>query len=605
VQPENETLRGGTLRIAAPGLAPALRDPAFLDPQRPFDALSFEPELFRCCLVRTLYSYSGRATEEGGTVPRPDLAAAMPQVSRDGLTWTIRLKPGIRYAPPLEDVEITAADVVRAIERAATADVGAGAYQAFFGVIQGYGGYASGEADTISGLEVLGPHTLRVDLSETTNDLAYRLAMPASAPIPPSPADPAAAFGTAYGHGDGYGPYLVASGPYMLEGADRLDPSLPPADQPGTSGLEPRKVTLIRNPSWDPHTDELRAAYVDRIEVRPIPFDEAERAIGKNRIDLSTANASSEEVARYLGDPDLVGRVYQGPYGLFVGYAAMNLGVAPFDDVHVRRAVNLAYDAERWVEISNRGSYETGEFPFRAFRHIAPDSFEANLLRGSDPYPFDLDAAREEMALSSYDRDGDGVCDDPSCHHVFALDTDVGPEPRTERVWIDGLKRIGIMLEIRRVPERHPRVHRFLELSANPTRRIALNLGTYWFGEFPVPGSRFFQPQFQADGIGATPYGNVSLIGARSDQLEAWGYDVTVVPDVDAKIGECLVLTGFAETRCWAELDQFLMTKVVPWIPQSILWAQSIVSDRVVRFSLDPAFGWPAPDQIALASGSA
>jgi peptide/nickel transport system substrate-binding protein len=84
--------------------------------------------LFRCCFVRTLLSSTGRPTEEGGTVLRPDLAAELPEVSPDGLSWTFRLKQGLRYEPPLEGVEITAPDVLRAIQRTAAAQVAEGSY---------------------------------------------------------------------------------------------------------------------------------------------------------------------------------------------------------------------------------------------------------------------------------------------------------------------------------------------------------------------------------------------------------------------------------------------------------------------------------------------
>ena len=60
-----------------------------------------------------------KPTAEGGAELRPDLAAGFPEVSSDGLRWTFRLREGLRYAPPFEDTEIVAADLVRALERAA------------------------------------------------------------------------------------------------------------------------------------------------------------------------------------------------------------------------------------------------------------------------------------------------------------------------------------------------------------------------------------------------------------------------------------------------------------------------------------------------------
>src|SRR5205814_5765384 len=75
--------RGGILRIVVPSFpASALQQGSGLDPQKAYFSDSWE--LFRCCLLRTLLSYNGRPTSEGGALLRPDLAAALPTVSGDG-----------------------------------------------------------------------------------------------------------------------------------------------------------------------------------------------------------------------------------------------------------------------------------------------------------------------------------------------------------------------------------------------------------------------------------------------------------------------------------------------------------------------------------------
>src|SRR6267378_3667147 len=62
--PLDATPRGGTLRVVVPrdisGISAPL-DPAFppLDPQKPEAIAS---EIFRCCLLRTMLSHSGRTT---------------------------------------------------------------------------------------------------------------------------------------------------------------------------------------------------------------------------------------------------------------------------------------------------------------------------------------------------------------------------------------------------------------------------------------------------------------------------------------------------------------------------------------------------------------
>src|SRR5262249_51147723 len=161
-----------------------------------------------CCLARTLVSYSGRPTAQGGTILRPDLATALPDVSADELTWTFHIKPGLHYGPPLQGVEITSADVVRALERAArvgapTASEGSCTGASSF--IRGFDAYAHRRANSISGLETPDPHTLRLRITRPEGDLANLFANAVTAPIPPSPRSPDAPYGAATGHDRWYG----------------------------------------------------------------------------------------------------------------------------------------------------------------------------------------------------------------------------------------------------------------------------------------------------------------------------------------------------------------------------------------------------------------
>ena len=121
--------------------------------------------------------------QRGGGVVEPDLASADPEVSADGLTWTFSIQPGLHYAPPVEEVEITAQDFVRAMEREATPSANVGGYPFYYSVIDGFDEFASGEADEISGMKAVDDHTLEITVTRPTGDLGYRLAMPAAAPM--------------------------------------------------------------------------------------------------------------------------------------------------------------------------------------------------------------------------------------------------------------------------------------------------------------------------------------------------------------------------------------------------------------------------------------
>lgn len=584
------TPRGGTLRVAVPD---RLASPE-MDPQRYYNALA----LGRCCLFRTLYSYSGKPTEEGGAEPRPDLAVGLPEVSADGLTWTFRLRQGLRYAPPFEDMLITALDLVRALERTARV----GEYSFYYEVIQGFEDYGSGAADSIGGLETPDELTLVVRLDQVTGDLAYLFSLPATSPIPEGATD---------GHDKDYARFLVASGPYMIEGSERLDFSLPPDEQEPVAGFvppvltkdgdvqEPGSLTLVRNPSWDPATDRLRAAYPDRIELILGAGDDEEiaRRVDAAEVDLVLGDSSPyAQVARYRDDPALEDRAFVNPIGAFWS-VTMNLAVPPFDDIHVRRAVALAIDKVALIELLSEPPH--GPFGLswgEVAAHMAPDALEGRLLRSYDPSSYDPDAARAKMQASGYDRDGDGRCDVPACRQVQTLVLDEGVMLDQARGISEDLAEVGIELAL----QTRTYDEGFFDLIHDPRERIAMGIAYPWSQDYPEGGG-WFQGLFDRSGL---EYANTSLLGAAPGQLRGWGYSVASVPSVDDRIQVCLARRGVARTECWAELDQYLMTEVVSRVPYMVTARAHVVSERVVAYSFDQFSGGPALDRIALAPGS-
>src|SRR4029434_5373479 len=74
-------------------------------------------------------------------------------------------------------------------------------------------------------------------------DLLSILSLGFFAPVPKEVA-------SKYPVGSAYSKHVVGLGPYQLE-----------SYQPGKS------ITFVRNPNWNPKTDPLRKAWVDRIQV--------------------------------------------------------------------------------------------------------------------------------------------------------------------------------------------------------------------------------------------------------------------------------------------------------------------------------------------------
>ncbi|MQB01373.1 MAG: hypothetical protein GEU78_13955 [Actinobacteria bacterium] len=70
---------------------------------------------------------------------------------------------------------------------------------------------------------------------------------------------------------------------------------------------------------------------------------------------------------------------------------------------------------------------------------------------------------------------------------------------------------------------------------------------------------------------------------------------------MEDKLHECRNLVGNQQTPCWAELDQLLMERIVPWAPLTTELLVQITSDKVVDYSFDQANAMPALDRIAVA----
>jgi peptide/nickel transport system substrate-binding protein len=584
---------GGTLRLA---LQSDVQE-AF-DPQKEYYGVAWA--FYRCCLVRTLLSYNGKTTDDGGADVLPDLAVDLPEQSADGLTWTFTLKPGIHYSPPLQDVEVTAQDFIRAMEREACGECATGGYSFYYSVIAGFDDFAAGDADSISGLEAPDDHTLVVTTSEPTGDLPFRMAMPAAAPIPPNPDDPNARLGIAEGHDDNFGRFQVGTGPYMFEGTDHLDFTVPPKEQDPVSGYSVgQNFVLVRNPSYDPDTDDLREGYVDRVEVT-IGGSSNDLALKVDAAEIDMVYDGvppAEQVQRYASDPELQDQIHSDPSDA-VRYIEMNLALPPFDDVHVRKAMNLVLDKAGFRQL--RGGPLFGELA----GHIMVNSLEGNLLQSYDPYSTpngrgDLNAAKAEMTESRYDTNGDGVCDDPSCKDILTIIDESDPYPDQTALLQQNLEPLGMTLD----SKAFERTTMYSKCE-DPNSHWQLCPSVSWGKDYP-DGYTFGPPLFSRAAIGPESCCNDPMVGITGDMLAERGYSGDEqVPSAEDQIDTCIPLSGNERLQCWADLDSYLMEDVVPWVPYLFDNNVVVTSTRIVAWSFDQFAGLPAIDRIAVSDGA-
>lgn len=555
---------GGTLRV---GQFVHEDDPfgdgrLILDPQ----AFVIHP-LARCCMHRTLLSYEGLSVEDGGAELKPDLAEAMPEVSSDGLTWTFRLREGLRYAPPFDDRAIVARDFITALERAVR--MGELPYP---NVIEGASAFGDGSAGTISGAQAPDERTIVFQLVEPAGDFGNRVALPFLSPIPAEALEV---------HDEDYAGFVVASGPYMIEGAEAIDHADPQAEP--LWDLD--GMVLVRNPSWSRESDPIRPAYVDRIELTGYS-DRGEAplaAIVGGQLDAFMPPMLSTSRTEVTDDTGLRARLHDAPLaGLF--FIPLNLAVPPFDDVAVRRAVNLAIDREALLGTfdPSRGS------GFVATGHAFPDVAVRGLLRdylpnGIEGSGSDIDRARELMAASSYDTDGDGMCDGEACTVVANR---FGPTSEAAIQIIEAnFAELGMQFEWVEEPSMF-----------DPAGQIGLMAVLGWSADYPSAND--FKSLMRDPG--SPDAADLSLIGATPQQLQGWGYTVTEVPSLDDKIRACEIRSGSAAFECWAELDQILSDQVVAWIPVATPIGSWLTSERVDRFEIAGSDRYPALERVSL-----
>ncbi len=124
---------------------------------------------------------------------KPNLAVAMPEVSADGLTYTIRIKKGVRYVddPCFEGGkgrELVAGDFVYSIKRHFDPKNRSQGLWLWQGRIAGLDQWKADGADysqTVEGLKALDDHTIQITLTRPYPQLTYTLAMGFSSIVSP------------------------------------------------------------------------------------------------------------------------------------------------------------------------------------------------------------------------------------------------------------------------------------------------------------------------------------------------------------------------------------------------------------------------------------
>jgi len=245
--------------------------PRSLDPAQ---ASSVYAKMLVVNLYDTLYRYKYLARPYELT---PNLADGMPQVSTDGLIYTIRIKPGARFIddaafPGGAGRAVTAEDFVYSLKRhfdPATRSRGAWLWQ---DRIVGMEQWKTDGADydaPVPGLRAIDERTVQIQLITPFPQLTHTLAQGFAAVVPREAVEH-------YGAGFAINP--VGSGPYRLDGFDSSGATLLRSEsfrhEPFSLEAEGADPAAAGTGSFE-HLEGRAPPFIDRIEVQFIAEDAA------------------------------------------------------------------------------------------------------------------------------------------------------------------------------------------------------------------------------------------------------------------------------------------------------------------------------------------
>ncbi|MFO7916783.1 MAG: peptide ABC transporter substrate-binding protein [Anaerolineae bacterium] len=330
---------GGTLRVL--GGKPPTLDPAMVQ-----DSTSAE---------YVVHLYSGLVALNAEQEIVPDLASEW-ELDPDGTTYTFHLKEEAQFA---DGSPITAQDIIYSIERACSPELGSPVAAPYLGDIMGTKAFMAGDTEEIAGLEIMGPHTLQIEIDAPKAYFLAKLTYPTAFVVDEEQITQ---------EGKAWLEAPNGSGPFVLERHDDDE------------------IILLRNENYYGEKPALQRVEYVMGEGMPIAMYE------NDMLDIVTVPPS--EIER-VSDPynPLHNELVQSAE-LSLQYLGLNVTKPPFDDEKMRQAFIQAIDKQKLTDLVLR---ETG-LPAEGI--LPPDmpGHDASL----SGLNHDPQAARENLERSRY-----------------------------------------------------------------------------------------------------------------------------------------------------------------------------------------------------------
>lgn len=520
-----EPARGGSVTFLSAG------DIDYLDPGLTYYTFGYAVQF---AVNRSLYGH-----RPGDLVPVPDLAAGPPEIAPDKRTVTVRIRPGVRYAPPVNR-EVRADDIRYAFERSFTTSVPSGYATTYFRDIVGAPRHPQ-RTVSLPGIETPDDRTLvfrlRRPVAET---FAAALVMPITVPVPREVATPLDR--RRYSR---YDEAVAFTGPYTVT---RRDPGF--------------AIELERNPNWDPAAD-FRPAYLDsiRIEEGNVNLTKASRrALGGSGLLCCDAGQPPLPVLRSaLRERSAqVHRVAGGG----TRWIALNTRIRPFDDVNVRRAVVAGMN--RTALRATRGGALIGPIAQHYVPPGLPGFDESGGAAGFTDLDFLAKPTGSRALFRAYLRKAKRRI---PRRRLLMVGTNADPGRRTALTAARQLRRLGFRIRLRLVPQETL----YTRFCGVPRSRYAICANVGWFKDYHDPES-LLAPTFK--GAEIRRQGNINWSQLRVPLIDRAMNDAALVP------------AGPDRWRAWAQVNHAISARA-PGVPY--VWDDSIsVSSADVETAVNP-----------------
>jgi peptide/nickel transport system substrate-binding protein len=437
----------------------------------------------------------------------PDLADDLGTKSADGLTWTFKLKEGIKYN---DGSPVKAEDYAYSIKRSFAHDLyDAGpTYQLqFFKDADKYKGpYASG--DNYAGVETPDDKTLVIKLAKKFDDLPFYAAFPMFTPIP-----------KAKDTKKNYEQRPMTTGPYQVE-----------SYTPGSA------LKLTRNPHWDPKTDPVRYQYPDAWDFKfaQDTIKVQRQVLASSGPDANSLNYSNLDVS-LLPEVKDQSQLVKGPGPCTVMYT-MDSRKIPLE---IRKLIAKSHPTDSWRKVAGLNPQDAPP----ASTILPPavpghEKFELPGLTGTGKGAEDPAVAAEVKAeLAKLGKSNFELS------WYYSIDDKISTQVTQLRKQV--YEKAGFKVKAIGVPKAKVRTF-------TGDQNAPVNIGKTpggWCSDWPS-GTSWFPVLFKSDAIG---------LGNSSGQLQDKA--------LDAEIDRVAALTPDEQLKEWPKIDKMILEKHLPVLP--------------------------------------